>query len=422
MFKPSSQLRNARRRGFRTLFLCGLLVAVAAVAPPPALRAAPARSEVRALWVTRGSLVSPQAISAMVRSAAASGFNTLLVQVRGRGDAYFSTQLEPRAVLLASQPSSFDPLATTIALAQEQGIRVHAWVNVNLVSSGPELPVSRSHIVYRRPEWLMVPRELASPLGRLESRSPAYLGRLARWTRAASEDVEGLYLSPIHRGAVDHVVAILEQLAGTYPLDGIHLDYVRYPGPDFDYSRAALTEFRAYLDADLTAAERRRFDPRDVTSLIAMTDVYPEGWANYRRARLNTLVMRARTAVKKRRPEVLFSAAVYPDPVEAATTRLQDWRTWIENRMIDVVCPMAYTPDASVFASQIAFVREVSGGHAVWAGIGAYRLSSSQTVQNIQTARRLGAEGIVLFSYDSLTRPPNGNEYLSSVGRAAFTP
>jgi uncharacterized lipoprotein YddW (UPF0748 family) len=153
-----------------------------------------------------------------------------------------------------------------------------------------------------------------------------------------------------------------------------------------------------------------------------MTDVYPEGWANYRRARLNTLVMRARTAVKKRRPEVLFSAAVYPDPVEAATTRLQDWRTWIENRMIDVVCPMAYTPDASVFASQIAFVREVSGDHAVWAGIGAYRLSSSQTVQNIQTARRLGAEGIVLFSYDSLTRPPNGNEYLSSVGRAAFTP
>jgi hypothetical protein len=90
--------------------------------------------------------------------------------------------------------------------------------------------------------------------------------------------------------------------------------------------------------------------------------------------------------------------------------------------MIDVVCPMAYTPDAAVFASQIAFVRQVSGDQPVWAGIGAYRLSSSQTIANIQTARRLGAKGIVLFSYDSLVRAPHGHDYLSTVGRAAFRP
>jgi uncharacterized lipoprotein YddW (UPF0748 family) len=251
-------------------------------------------------------------------------------------------------------------------------------------------------------------------------RSPEYLGRLARWTRGAGE-VEGLYLSPIHVGAVDHTVAILDHLAASYQLDGIHLDYVRYPDPQFDYSRPALIEFRAHVDEYLTDAERARFAGGDIGSLIALTDMYPERWATFRRARLNTLVMRARTALKRRRAELLFSAAVYPDPVEASARRLQDWRTWIDNRMIDVVCPMAYTPDASVFASQIAFVRQVSGERAVWAGIGAYRLSSSQTVQNIETARRLGAEGIVLFSYDSLTRPPNGSEYLSSVGRAAFS-
>ena len=57
----------------------------------------------------------------------------------------------------------------------------------------------------------------------------------------------------------------------------------------------------------------------------------------------------------------------------------------------------------------------------VWAGIGAYRLSSSQTIENIETARRLGADGIVLFSYDSITRAPYGTDYLSSVGRGAFT-
>ena len=57
-----------------------------------------------------------------MRSAAASGFNTLLVQVRGRGDAYYASRVEPRAEPLASQPSSFDPLATVIALARADEI------------------------------------------------------------------------------------------------------------------------------------------------------------------------------------------------------------------------------------------------------------------------------------------------------------
>ena len=56
----------------------------------------------------------------------------------------------------------------------------------------------------------------------------------------------------------------------------------------------------------------------------------------------------------------------------------------------------------------------------MWAGIGAYRLSSAQIIENVQTARRLGAGGIILFSYDSLTGPPRGQDYLVQVGRAAF--
>lgn len=420
MFMLSHAHPELRRRILRPLVLCALVLAPA-LAAAPALRAEGPATEVRALWVTRGSLVSPAAISAMVRSAAASGFNTLLVQVRGRGDAYFSSRHEPRADVLAPLPATFDPLAETIALAREHGLRVHAWVNVNLVSSGTNLPLARTHIVYQKPEWLMVPRELAFEIARIDVRSPQYLGRLARWTRAAPSS-EGLYLSPVHAGAVDHLVAILDHLAANYPLDGIHLDYVRYPGPQFDYSRAALQEFRRYLLPEMTAPERARFAGGDMATLVGLTDVYPQRWGDFRRSRLNTLVMRARTAIKARRPGLLFSAAVYPDAADAARTRLQDWRTWIENGMIDVVCPMAYTPDASAFAEQIASVRQVASGQGVWAGIGAYRLSSSQTIENIRTARRLGADGIVLFSYDSLTRPPNGADTLSLVGRAAFAP
>src|SRR5204862_8036389 len=73
-----------------------------------------AQTEVRALWVVRTSLVSPSAISTVVSAARASGFNTLLVQIRGRADAYYADSLEPRAPVIAAHPA-FDPLATTVA-------------------------------------------------------------------------------------------------------------------------------------------------------------------------------------------------------------------------------------------------------------------------------------------------------------------
>ena len=102
----------------------------------------PAAAEIRALWVTRSSLTTPASIAALVRTARDQGFNTLLVQVRGRADAYYTTDLEPRSADLSRQPASFDPLAAVLTEAKASGIRVHAWVSLNLVSSAVELPAA----------------------------------------------------------------------------------------------------------------------------------------------------------------------------------------------------------------------------------------------------------------------------------------
>ena len=377
--------------------------------------------EVRALWVTRASLTSPDSISALVQSARATGFNTLLVQVRGRGDAFFADGLEPRADGLAAQRQDFDPLQLVLRHARAEGLGVHAWVNVNLVASAAELPADRGHVIYRHPGWLMVPRPLAVELARAGSRSPEFLGRLARWTRATDE-VEGLFTTPALPEAAAHTVAVIDDIVARYPVDGVHLDYVRYPGPEFDYNLGVLREFRADLEPRLPEAERRRLDARSVGDLVALTDMYPDRWAGFRRSRLNALVMKIRTAVKQRRPGIVLSAAVFPDANEAAVRRFQDWRSWVENGWIDVVCPMAYTQDAGIFDAQIASARQAAGPGPVWAGIGAYRLTPARTVQNIESARRLGASGVILFSYDSLVQPPRGVDTLASIGRAAFTP
>jgi uncharacterized lipoprotein YddW (UPF0748 family) len=418
-----SAVLSRRRAGVRRAIFPRVwpLLALTMFVPAAALFHGQPAAEVRALWVTRASLTSPDSIAALVRSARGSGFNTLLVQVRGRGDAYYAGGLEPRAALLAGAPLEFDPLQTVITQAHREGLRVHAWVNVNLVASASGLPAGRDHVIYRHPDWLMVPRPLAVELARAGVRSPVFLGRLARWTRG-NDEVEGLFSSPILPQAAAHTVAVVDDLVARYPVDGLHLDYVRYPGPEFDYSLGALRAFREDLAPALPDADRRRFDPRSVADLIALTDLYPDRWAGFRRSRLNALVMRIRTVVKQRRPEVILSAAVFPDAGEAATQRFQDWRFWVENRWLDVVCPMAYTADAGLFDTQIASARLVAGSRPIWAGIGAYRLTPSRTIEHIETARRLGASGVILFSYDSLVQPPRGAHTLASIGRAAFAP
>lgn len=384
----------------------------------PTARAS-ATEQTRALWVTRTTLSSPDAVRQMVRAAEGAGFNTLLVQVRGRGDAYFNGTIEPRASELLSKPD-FDPLKTTLDLAHAAGMKVHAWVAVNLVSSAASLPASRDHVVYRAPEWLMVPRELAAEMRKIDLRSPAYIGRLARWTRANAEDVEGLYTSPIHPAAQAHTAAVVAELAHNYPIDGVHLDYVRYPNESFDYSAAALDQFKAAILPSLTGRERSDAAAREVLDPIAYPNLFRERWNDFRRERLTALVTRIRAAVKAERPGAVVSAAVVPDAQHALDDRLQDWRAWLDLSLLDVLCPMAYTTDAAVFQQQIAAAAEYAGSRPVWAGIGAYRLPAAQTLQHIAAARKIGTAGIILFSYDALIAPPNSAVTLSELGRAAF--
>ena len=126
-------------------------------ADPASSEQAAQPDEIRAMWVLRTSLTTPDRISALVQAARDHGFNTLFVQVRGRGDAYFLGGSEPRPPELLRQPEGFDPLASVLRLAHASGLRVHAWVNVNLVSSAVDLPAAREHVIYRHPAWLMIP-------------------------------------------------------------------------------------------------------------------------------------------------------------------------------------------------------------------------------------------------------------------------
>jgi len=400
---------NVLRRAIATSVILAACVGVAAQrqASPPAQTAArseAARSndEVRGLWVVRSTLTSSARITELIRTAVDGGYNTLLVQVRGRGDAYYQSELEPRAAELAGQSASFDPLALTIEQAQAAGLTVHAWLNMNLVASAATPPRDQTHIAVREPGWLMVPRQIAGTLARVNPTSPTYLTQLARWTRTHNDSVEGLFLSPIPEASQQYTLSIVRDLLARYPLDGLHLDYIRYPTSDFDYSAAALDAFRAQQVERASAEDRTRLDGMTTRDPLAWTSFYPEQFENFRRERLNLLVERIRTVVRETRPDAILSAAVIPVAEDARRRKLQDWSLWARTGLIDVVCPMAYATTMQEFTRQITDTKAGAFGQPVWAGIGAWRLPVARTAEHIRAARRSGAEGILMFSYDGL--------------------
>ena len=357
-----------------------VLLALLSLAGPNSTTNSP-RPEMRGLWVVRTGLFTPASVDQVVDTAARGGFNALFVQVRGRGDAFYVSRLVPRSDLLRSQPADFDPLARLIARAKERGIEVHAWVNV-LLSAHFGVPLPPGHVALRHPEWLMVPKAAAqAAMSVPRSALPALIERYRE-----QSDAEGLYLSPSAPGAVAHLEDVVGELLRAYPVDGLHLDFIRYPGPEFDWSRPALEGFARGGD------------------LMAAPNLDPEGWEAYRRAELDALAARLSQTARRARPGVVVSAAVVPDQAQAIHHRYQSWATWVERGLVDAVCPMAYTPDTRIFRAQLEQARARLGPAAlVWAGVGAYRLDLDGVVEKVRAAREAGASGVVLFSHESLT-------------------
>ena len=392
-------------------------VALALLAPRPA--AAPAADEVRGLWVLRSSLTSPGRVRQMVDMAQRAGFNTLLVQVRGHGDAYYDSRIEPRAIELDDESPTFDPLTLTLTAAHAAGLKVHAWVSVDLVSSATTLSRARTHVTARHPEWLMVPRSIANTLRAVPPDLPSYLGDIARATRATGGQIDGLYLSPILPAARDYLTSVITDLVSRYPLDGLHLDDLRYPSDQFDYSTAAIAAFRAEVAGTVPHEAHERLDRLAMTDITSWPDALPGPWAQFRRDRLTQLAASMRVAARAARPGISVSVAVASSADEARSGRLQDWRQWARTGIVDAICPMDYTLDAAEFAATVARVKADAAPAPVWAGIGVAGPTLSQTRENLRTARKAGLAGVLLYSYDSLTAGDAPPDYVSLI-RAAL--
>ena len=291
----------------------------------------------KALWVVRDRIVTAAAIETLVADAATREVGDLVVQVRGRGDAYYRSTLEPRAEALAED---IDPLALLVERGHARGLRIHAWLNVFFVWSHPERrhPLDERHLVNAHPEWLLRPDGVRT------------------LDPAGGSDFEGIYTDPANATAREHTIAVFTDVASRYDVDGIHYDYVRYP---------------------------------QVT--------YASGPGDH--ANVTALVRDAAPRLREARPGAVISAAVFPDPAVARDRVLQRWPEWTADGRVDLVCPMAYRRDSAEVTRLLAAARAAARAE-LWGGLMGYAGERALLAEQVRIARDAGCEGAILFAYD----------------------
>lgn len=352
---------------------------------------------VRALWVVRTSMVSPDAIERAVALAHRYQFNTLFVQVRGRGDAYYRSALEPRAEPLLNQPDSFDPLAHLIRCAEGTGLMVHAWLNVFYVWSQERHPYSPLHVINRCPQWI----------ARDENN---------RYQMTTAGKVEGVYLCPSNPNAQTHTLKVFAEVAQRYPqLDGLHLDYVRYPYEGYCYCTGCRARFRHLMQERVSDTRKQALDRQRARDPFAWISAFPAEWDDWRREQVNAFVFRFSKQLRAINSSLILSAAVWPDIQTAYRHKFQDWLYWIRTDWLDTLALMAYDKDTTRVASQIQNAIQQARHRPLIAGIGAWQISPESTINKIRSVLRAGVQGYSLFSYDAITGNGTSERYLQQL-------
>lgn len=297
----------------------------------------------RAWWVVRDKITTAHAIEELLADAVTRGVRDLIVQVRGRGDAYYASELEPRAESV--DDPKLDPLGKLTRDAAVVGVRIHAWGNVFFVWSHPEraLPRSDRHVVNAHPEWLLRPDgvKYLDPVG--------------------GSDWEGIYADPAQAAVREHTLAVFEDIVRRYPVDGFNYDYVRYPQVTYASSPD---------------------DHRHVTALVE------EGARRLRAAR----------------PGVVISADVFPDPTVARDKVLQRWPDWADQGLVDLLCPMVYRRDTAEVARLLGLARAAAPKTRMWGGLMGYDGEPDLLREQVQAVEDTGCEAAILFAYDPAKR------------------
>ena len=362
----------------------------------------------RGLWVLcEGSqrvLEHPDRLETLIEHARKMGVTDLFVQVYRGGRAWFDSSWAGAAPYQRIRESlGIDPLAELIPRAHEAGMRVHAWVNVLSLAGNRETRI----VTELGRDAVLIDRQGRSILDYPKLDVPEPDRRYYRMGTPA------VFLDPATPGVAEYIAATFAELVDRYrELDGLHLDYIRYPGVlpfspgsrfgvglDFGYGEPSRSRFKTETGLEAPLGDSLRNANR---------------WDDWRREKVTELVRAVRIAALNTRSKdadaraLAISAAVGTYAERMYLSEGQDWRCWLEEDLIEFAIPMAYTLDDRMFRYMVEGF--ASGSHAgrIWVGQGTWLFANrpAGALDQLRVARAAGTAGEVLFSYDSIADAP----------------
>lgn len=312
--------------------------------------------EIRAVWMDKNSIPKTESgIREMIRSYARAGINLVHPEVIFNGYASYRSDYLTRKDLYPG----IDMLAIVIDESHRRGIEVHPWVWVFRAGNVND----RGGILTQHPDWAM-----------LDKNGKELTGSDSYWISPSIPGVRRLLLN-----------AYME-LVRRYPVDGIQLDYIRYPSANHDYNPLCRAQYQL----------EKGIDPIDIEPFSqAVID-----WHLWREEQINSFVHEVSQELRSIRPSLQISAAVASYPDQARRNYLQNWEYWAQNTWVDFLSPMDYTADLLGFMSRLdATTDRVRYESLIAPGIGLHlQKESKPMLDQIQMARMHPMDGITLFA------------------------
>lgn len=333
-------------------------------------------------------------------------------------ETYFQGKtIYPSAVLreygLAEQHPRYggvDVLGLWIEHAHARGLKVHAWTQVFFAGNADANIEQYGPILQTYPNW----RNVQMPQWNTPQPVPSNIEHGHYFLDPANPEVR-VFLKKL----------ILE--IAQYPLDGLNLDYIRYPSsgrvsaPNYltttwGYSQTARKQF-----SDMIQAERANANPTEKGSaeksspLKISTDPkdfnlsHPlwSSWVDWRKAQVSSFVKDVSAGIHAINPNMLVSAVVFPHSDPTFAQKLQDYPRWVRDGDVQALTPIGLSDDPTEMTHQSQEFNQLTEGRIpVYLGIfGLYnRISPIDLATQIDTAFRAGNPGVVLFDGNRLNK------------------
>ena len=346
-----------------------LSVVVCALEPSP-------QREFRGIWCHRGHGITGNTWEQSVAQLRCCGFNALLVNMASAGRADFHT---PR---LLPNKDGIDHLANCAAACRRHGIQLHVWFVCLRIESADRDALRKRGIILGEPQTTSAGK------------------RLTQW------------LCPSDPRNRQHLIKTTADVAQRYPIDGIHLDYIRYSGQQTCFCTGCRQRFETSIGHRV----------KDWPTSCTKPSRTRTQWLNFRRNTITSLLEEVRTKLRKTKPHVSLSAAVYPREATARDSVAQEWSEWGRHGLVDFLCPMSYadSPEGLHRMIERGLPRRGKTATPVYPGIGvsSRKLDPIATVRQIRTTRSLGTGGFILFEYNRQT----ATEILPLLAQGATAP